>query len=49
MSEIITIPYMFTPRIYQRELMAALDSGYKRAISVYHRRAGKDKTFFNNG
>lgn len=47
MSEIITIPYMFTPRVYQRELMAALDSGYKRAISVYHRRAGKDKTFFN--
>jgi hypothetical protein len=44
---IITIPYHFTPRTYQRELMAALDSGFKRAIAVYHRRAGKDKTMFN--
>ena len=43
----ITIPYKFEPRIYQKELLAALDSGYKRAIAVYHRRAGKDKTMFN--
>ena len=47
MSEIITIPYEFEPRPYQRELLAALDSGFKRAIAVYHRRAGKDKTMFN--
>lgn len=44
---VITIPYQFEPRIYQRDLMAALDSGYKRAIAIYHRRAGKDKTMFN--
>lgn len=44
---IITIPYKFEPRVYQKELLAALDSGYKRAIAVYHRRAGKDKTMFN--
>ena len=44
---IITIPYKFEPRTYQKELMAALDSGFKRAIAVYHRRAGKDKTMFN--
>jgi len=47
MENVITIPYMFEPRVYQKELMAALDSGYKRAIAVYHRRAGKDKTMFN--
>jgi hypothetical protein len=39
MSEIITIPYKFEPRTYQKELLAALDSGYRRAIAVYHRRA----------
>ena len=44
---IITIPYQFEPRIYQKELLAALDSGFKRALCVYHRRAGKDKTMFN--
>ena len=45
--EVITIPYRFVPRTYQRELMAALDSGYRRAIAIYHRRAGKDKSMFN--
>jgi hypothetical protein len=44
---VITIPYEFIPRSYQRELLEALDTGYKRAICVYHRRAGKDKTMFN--
>lgn len=39
MKEIITIPYKFTPRPYQKELLAALDSGFKRALVVYHRRA----------
>ena len=39
-DKVISIPYMFTPRIYQRELMAAMDMGYKRCISIYHRRAG---------
>ena len=43
----IQIPYKFTPRPYQLDLLSALDSGYKRAIAVYHRRAGKDKTLFN--
>jgi hypothetical protein len=44
---IITIPYQFTPRTYQKELLAARDSGFKRLIAIYHRRAGKDKTLFN--
>jgi len=39
-GNVITIPYMFTPRIYQQELMVAMDVGYKRAIAIYHRRAG---------
>jgi hypothetical protein len=43
----IQIPYNFIPRPYQLELMKALDSGYKRAVTVWHRRAGKDKTLFN--
>jgi hypothetical protein len=43
----IQIPHRFIPRHYQLELLEAIDSGYKRAIAVYHRRAGKDKTLFN--
>lgn len=47
MSELITIPYNFTPRTYQRELMAARDQGFNRLLAIYHRRAGKDKSMFN--
>lgn len=47
MSNIIEIPYNFKPRQYQIDLLRAIDSGYKRAIAVYHRRAGKDKTLWN--
>lgn len=47
MTEEITIPYKFTPRTYQLELMKALDSGFLRAVTVWHRRAGKDKTLLN--
>jgi len=43
----IVIPYQFRPRPYQLPLFKAMDSGYKRAIVVYHRRAGKDKSLFN--
>ena len=43
----ITIPYKFEPRQYQLELLQALDSGYDRAIAVWSRRAGKDKTLLN--
>lgn len=43
----LTIPFNFTPRVYQLNLMRALDSGYNRAVTVWHRRAGKDKTLFN--
>lgn len=43
----IQIPYNFTPRSYQLPLLKALDSGYKRAIAIWHRRSGKDKTLLN--
>ena len=42
----ITLPYRFTPRPYQLPLLTAMDSGKKRAVIVWHRRAGKDKTVF---
>lgn len=40
---VITVPHKFNPRPYQLELFKALDSGKKRAILRWHRRAGKDK------
>lgn len=46
-QEVITIPYNFNPRTYQRELFSAMDSGYKRGICVLHRRAGKDVAMWN--
>lgn len=39
----INIPYKWQPRDYQKPLWNALiNEGYKRAIYVWHRRAGKD-------
>lgn len=43
----ITIPYRFTPRPYQRPLYNAPANGFTRGVSVWHRRAGKDKTYLN--
>ena len=40
----ITLPHNYQPRTYQLPLLAALDGGCKRAVAVWHRRAGKDKT-----
>lgn len=42
-----TLPYNFKPRPYQLPILQALDSGIKRAVAVWHRRAGKEKTFIN--
>jgi phage terminase large subunit len=41
------IPFNFKPRDYQLPLLQAIDSGYKRLLCVWHRRAGKDKTLIN--
>lgn len=38
----VTLPNGFTPRPYQAAAMRYFDGGGKRAITVWHRRAGKD-------
>jgi hypothetical protein len=43
----ITLPYKYSPREYQLPLLNALDSGKTRALIVWNRRSGKDKTCFN--
>ena len=43
----MNIPYNFEPRDYQKPFLEAMDSGIKRAVLVWHRRAGKDKTVLN--
>ena len=43
----ITIPYNYEPRPYQLPFWQAFDSGKKRLLTVWHRRAGKDKTYVN--
>ena len=43
----IQIPNNFQPRDYQLPLLKAIDTGYKRAVVVWHRRSGKDKTLIN--
>ena len=43
----LTLPHNFTPRPYQYALLKHLDNGYKRAVAVWHRRAGKDLVMLN--
>lgn len=43
----ITIPHLFSPRSYQARPMAYIDAGGKRAVTVWHRRAGKDLCWLN--
>jgi len=43
----IRLPHNFEPRDYQIPLLSALDSGYLRAVAVWHRRAGKDLAMIN--
>lgn len=43
----IDLPFNFAPRDYQLPLLDALDSGVRRAVCVWHRRSGKDKTLIN--
>lgn len=47
MSDVITIPHNFTPRDYQLEMFAAMDSGkYKGAFLVWPRQVGKDTSCY---
>ncbi len=43
----ITLPHDWTPRFYQIPVMAYLDGGGTRAMSLWHRRAGKDSAGLN--
>lgn len=44
----LDLPWKFEPRDYQVPVMdAVVNQGVKRAVCVWHRRAGKDKTFTN--
>jgi len=43
----IPIPYNFTPRSYQDPFFVAMNTGFKRAVLIWHRRAGKDVTALN--
>jgi phage terminase large subunit len=43
----ITVPFNYNPRSYQLPFLRAMDNGYKRAVCVWHRRSGKDKTYIN--
>jgi len=43
----ITVPHNFIPRDYQLPFLRAMDNGCKRAVMVWHRRSGKDKTSIN--
>jgi hypothetical protein len=39
----ITLPNEWRPRAYQQRLWRYLEAGGKRAVGVWHRRAGKDE------
>jgi len=43
----ITLPYGYSPRPYQINVLNALDSGKKNICWVVHRRGGKDTTMWN--
>ena len=43
----IKIPYKWKPRKYQMNLWKYLENGGKRAVAVWHRRAGKDSLSLN--
>lgn len=46
-KSVVTVPHRYTPRVYQRAVLQALDRGATRAVMVWHRRSGKDKTVLN--
>jgi len=43
----IELPHHFALRDYQRPVFEAFDDGIRRFCEVWHRRSGKDKTFWN--
>jgi hypothetical protein len=43
MTKVIRVPNNWAPRRYQRNVWRYLEQGGKRAICIWHRRAGKDE------
>jgi hypothetical protein len=43
----ISLPHRFAPRSYQLRVWRALEQGCRRAVTVWHRRSGKDITALN--
>jgi phage terminase large subunit len=43
----LTLPYGYSPRIYQENVLNALDEGVRNICWVVHRRGGKDTTMWN--
>lgn len=43
----MSVDFQFRPRSYQARFLKALQAGVKRAVCVWHRRAGKDLTAWN--
>lgn len=41
----VQVPHNFIARPYQKDLYNCITHGKKRAVVVWHRRAGKDKVF----
>lgn len=47
MTTSIDLPHKFVPHAYQEDFLSAMNSGIKRAVLVWNRRAGKDTTSWN--
>lgn len=47
MAEVIQLPYQWTPRDYQRPLFEYFQNGGRRAVTIWHRRAGKSYSTVN--
>jgi len=47
MTTRVKLPHNFAPRPYQRPVWEAFDAGQKRLLTIWHRRAGKDKCDIN--
>lgn len=47
MAASLSLPYRWSRRPYQRRLWRYLENGGKRAVAVWHRRAGKDSVAIN--
>ena len=47
-AETIRLPHNYEPRGYQLPFLRAMDDGCLRAVKVWHRRGGKEKTDVNH-